>query len=519
MHNTRILIIDDEEIVRDSIREILNPRVKDESLLEEAAMDLFDEEEPIISEDSGEVRTHFILEEASSGKMGLEKVKAANEAGNPYAVVFLDMRMPGWDGLKTCVEIRKVDSKAQVFFITAFSDHSIEKIVAQAGSDVGYLSKPFVQEEILQLATKGVHDWARLTNLERLLEIIGQIGFGENQLHTLLENILHQISDYVGTDCALLGRIGDEQDFEILTRIGTRDINVSALMDRVNLAELDRVKMMEGVLICPLSQYFILAVPSNKENFNQEKLYLLHLFVENAVRAIQNSELSAQLLQREKLSAMGQAISMVMHDIRTPISQIQSMVEMIQDDPEDTEEVVEMSKDIEAASNHAMDIILDVRDFVRNAELEKEPIDLSPYLDGILDIYNKQEDATPVTFEVEAPTDLEVMGDARKLRRAIVNLVNNACEAMRDHAVSDPYIRLLGMREHDHVRLSIQDNGPGIPEDIRKNLFQPFVTHGKENGTGLGLAIVKQIVEAHKGQISVDSSSSGTAFHISLPLN
>ncbi len=88
---------------------------------------------------------------------GLELVKKSVAAGSPYAVIFLDMRMPGWDGMETAEQIRKFDTKAEIIFVTAFSDNSIDDIVAKAGQNVGYHCKPYASEEITQLATKAVY--------------------------------------------------------------------------------------------------------------------------------------------------------------------------------------------------------------------------------------------------------------------------------------------------------------------------------------------------------------------------
>lgn len=519
MNNTRILVIDDEEIVRDSIREILFPRKKDDSDLLEASLDLFDEEEPILKESYSSYQPAFIMDEANNGKSGLEKVKLALEKGEPYAVIFLDMRMPGWDGLTTCMEIRKIDPKAQVFFVTAFTDRSIDEIIHLAGGDVGYLSKPFVAEEIIQLATKGIYDWQRLINLERLLEIVGQIGVASSQLNTLLINILHQISDYVGTDYAVLGKLLEGADFEVITQIGVggERVQLDQLFKKIDLSSIKEVKMTEGFLVCPIEQYCIIALPSNSDWFNQEKVYLLHLFVENAVRAIKNTELNSQLVQKEKLSAVGQAISMVMHDIKTPIAQIRSLTEFIKEDPLDEDNTLEMTDMILEASEHAMEIISDVKDFVSNAKLRKERIDLHPYLSRIVEDVKKDKERENLKIDLEMEGELLSMGDPQKLKRVVVNLINNAYEAMEGNGIESPSIWLKASTEEEQVKLSIEDNGPGIPPKILKSLFEPFVTEGKAEGTGLGLAIVKQIVQAHQGQIEVSSSSAGAKFHISLP--
>src|SRR5581483_6439253 len=84
----------------------------------------------------------FKVDKASNGMEGVQLVKRSVEEGHPYAVIFLDMRMPGWDGMETAVEIRKYDSKAEIIFVTAFSDRSIADIVANAGDNVGYHCKP-----------------------------------------------------------------------------------------------------------------------------------------------------------------------------------------------------------------------------------------------------------------------------------------------------------------------------------------------------------------------------------------
>jgi signal transduction histidine kinase len=124
-----------------------------------------------------------------------------------------------------------------------------------------------------------------------------------------------------------------------------------------------------------------------------------------------------------------------------------------------------------------------------------------------------------VTIHRNIPADLVVPGDESKLKRTIMNLVNNAIDALLDHKVINPRIDITAETDkvNNHVILSIRDNGPGIPAEIIKTLFDPFVTKQKNNGTGLGLAIVKQYVIAHGGEIKAGNDN-GAVFTISLPL-
>jgi signal transduction histidine kinase len=100
-----------------------------------------------------------------------------------------------------------------------------------------------------------------------------------------------------------------------------------------------------------------------------------------------------------------------------------------------------------------------------------------------------------------------------------MNLVNNAIDALIDNKVNNPTVDITAVadKKSGQAIITVKDNGPGIPEDISRTLFEPFVTRQKKNGTGLGLAIVKQYITAHGGEIKV-SSDNGALFTINLPL-
>jgi signal transduction histidine kinase len=107
--------------------------------------------------------------------------------------------------------------------------------------------------------------------------------------------------------------------------------------------------------------------------------------------------------------------------------------------------------------------------------------------------------------------------DFKKLERVLLNLVLNACEAVSpDSGKIDIALR----RNGDNLEIRIEDNGPGIADAIRDRLFEPFVSHGKENGTGMGLTVVQKILQDHGGDIAVErTSASGTTFRATIPLN
>jgi signal transduction histidine kinase len=107
--------------------------------------------------------------------------------------------------------------------------------------------------------------------------------------------------------------------------------------------------------------------------------------------------------------------------------------------------------------------------------------------------------------------------DFKKLERALLNLLLNACEAVSsDSGKIDISLR----RQGENLEVRIEDNGPGIAEAVRNRLFEPFVSHGKENGTGMGLTVVQKILQDHGGDVAViQTSNSGTTFRLNIPLS
>lgn len=517
--NTSVLVIDDDEIVRDNIEEILVPanHFKEEDSISRAAGILFDSPKPLLAPRYSNI-PNFTVDKAANGMEGLEKIKASIEHGTPYAVIFIDMRMPGWDGLETAVEIQKYDSKAEIIFVTAYSDRSIEDIVSKAGQNVGYHCKPYASDEIIQLATKAVSDYNKLRNLEKIIEIISSISLNETQLNTLLHNILDQLAAYVDTDMALLGKLHDDYTYEKIFSIGALEekINLSELINRIKTINIvhNQVVQIDEVVLARLDNYTIFAVLKQQERLKTEKLYLLKLFVENAAKAIRNAELYEQLLQKEKLSAVGKAISMVMHDLRPPIQYIKILTGLMREENIQSKWLVALDQ----CSEQVSEIFEDFLDFVKETPVKMLPVNLSNVIEHGIKMADSKNNISEITINKKLIDGLMVSGDESKLKRSIMNLVNNAADALKDNKISNPTIDILVEADENNkqVIITLKDNGIGIPADIIKTVFEPFVTKQKHNGTGLGLAIVKQYITAHGGDITVENNN-GAVFTITLP--
>jgi two-component system, NtrC family, sensor kinase len=518
--NTRVLIIDDEEIVRDSIEDILIPHyLQKNEQMASAANILFDDgaDGDVIIQTRNSHIPLFTVDQANNGMDGVSKVKKAITDNSPYAVIFLDMRMPGWDGLETAIRIREVDIKAEIIIVTAYSDKSIEEIISKAGQNIGYHCKPYASEEILQLATKAVNDYNKLRNLETLISVISNISVSETHLNSLLQNILDQLAMYIGSDTAIIGKLLPNSQYQKLFSIGAieENININKIAELISSTNInnEEVKQIDEIVFIKLDDYSIFAVLSKELHLKTEKLYLVKLFIQNAARAIKNMQLHEELSKKEKLSAVGKAIGMLMHDLRVPIKSIPTFTAFIRDEGCNSE-WLEM---IDQCEEQASEIFDDFMDFLRETPLISQPFALDKLITEGINSSKGRLDNKDLLIKQEMEPGIILRGDYNKLKRAIINLVVNAGEALLEHKTQNPEIVVLAKKSDNHVVITVKDNGPGIPEKIMGNLFDAFITENKSSGTGLGLAIVKQYVVAHNGTIAA-ANNNGAQFTMLLPI-
>ena len=158
----------------------------------------------------------------------------------------------------------------------------------------------------------------------------------------------------------------------------------------------------------------------------------------------------------------------------------------------------------------------DLLDFSRGqVKLNAQTISAADLLEDVRDVVHLNLKACNVEFEIQNSCECGVYIDVDRFRRALINIINNAQEAMPEGG----RLILAVQRRAEFVEFRLSDSGIGIPEEIREHIFDPFVTFGKVEGTGLGLAITKLIVEEHAGKIDVSSTVGvGTTFIVSIPL-
>jgi signal transduction histidine kinase len=247
----------------------------------------------------------------------------------------------------------------------------------------------------------------------------------------------------------------------------------------------------------------------------QDEIGELTLAFDTMRKSLKESQ--QHLLQAERLATIGRMASTISHDLRHPLTTVLAYAELLSDGNLDDRQREEMYLQIRSSVNNMAELIASLLEFSK----AQEALHLSygdcvePLQDTVRALRLKPEfSRIQLTLLHEGFT--QGWFDFAKLGRVFGNLLRNACEAV---APDSGRVRVTALGANNHVEISVSDNGPGIPEKIRDDVFQPFVTFGKADGTGLGLAVVQKIVLDHGGQVAVESTGSqGTTFKLRLPV-
>lgn len=232
---------------------------------------------------------------------------------------------------------------------------------------------------------------------------------------------------------------------------------------------------------------------------------------------------------RDRLAALGEMAAAIAHEVKNPLAGIEVMAGLLKRRLSADPEAQTMLADIIGEAKMANAIVLEVLDFVRPVRLQVEDVAVAELIQDSLHMADSQVPRGNVAVSVDVPSELPpVEGDGHQLRQVFTNLLTNAFEALNGDGRlivrATALARLPFPATPDHpqgpgVAITIQDDGPGIPESLRERIFSPFFTT-KPRGSGLGLAIVRKVVDAHDGRIDVQPgpNGAGTCFRLVLPL-
>jgi PAS domain S-box-containing protein len=545
----RVIIIDDNATIHADFRKILAAPEADDNQLRKAESLLFGD----AGERAAVAVPQYEIDSASQGQEGLRLVEQAISEGHPYALAFVDVRMPpGWDGIETVDRIWKVDPDLPVVICTAYSDYSWSDMMVRLGhsDNLVVLRKPFEAVEVLQLAHSLTRKWLLARKLRaHLQELDGLVAERTRNLQET--NLALQSSEerfakaFRKNPVPLLlcdsanGRCVDVNDsFVTLTEYPPAEVlgRMPEALDLFTRPEIWRQIRDDAAAKRPVGNRQMelrtqagrtLIVLVSAEPLDLQNRPHLLMSVQDITERL---NIENQLRQAQKMEAVGQIAAGIAHDFNNILGVIQGHAELQLNAGHADDSLLESLQEISQAANRAASLTRQLLAFSRKQMLRPRALDVREVL-GNLGRMLGRIIGENIQLHVHCAENLPpVLADQVNLEQVVINLAVNARDAMPRGGPLTINADLVDVdarhkeRSPDAIlgtflRLSVADAGVGMDQSVQRKIFEPFfTTKAVGKGTGMGLATVYGIVKQHHGWIEVNSSVGvGTTFTVYLP--
>ena len=527
--NHRILVIDDNRAIHDDMRKVL---IGDNA--EQA--DLEPDEELLFG--TTPVRaTRFEIDSAYQGQEGLSMLEESIAEGHPYAMAFVDVRMPpGWDGVETIARLWQVAPDLQVVICTAYSDYSWTDIQRHLGhpDNLLILKKPFDNIEVTQLAYALTQKWhlsrqssARMEDLDRMVSCrTRELQRAEEAFRVVFEAspIAITLSDMEGRYLEVNRACEDMFGVAKERIVGTDPVGLGWLENSEELNELSKRLASFG---CVDAQEIAYTHPTSgrrtgllwlREVTIHHSPHILSFLLDITDRKQMEDELQRARTGAEAAAkAKSEFLANMSHEIRTPLNGVIGLSTLLDEEnmPDDNRSMVRL---IRASGETLAKILDDVLDFSKiecgKLELEQAPFSLRESLEWGVDLFRMKatEKHLELRLSVDSGIPARLTGDATRIRQILANLISNAIKFTEEGSIEvNAGLAREGAPDGKcRVRVGVRDTGIGIPPDKLDRIFQSFgqvdaSTSRRFGGTGLGLVICRRLVEMMDGSIAVES--------------
>jgi signal transduction histidine kinase/DNA-binding response OmpR family regulator len=501
---------------------------------------------------------------ANSGEEALRAVLQ-----HDFAVILLDVQMPGMDGLETAslIHRRKRSAHTPIIFLTAFADE-VRVAEGYAQGAVDYITTPVIPA-VLRAKVRVFADMHRMTQQVRrqaeervalieertrreaaeesnrwldFLTSAGGVLWQSLDQSVTMRSVAKLPIPHLGDVSALLTLSPSRAVDRCLIVRGEADVSAVESSEGLNaLGETvvqavtraradDRTQLIDGrTLALPLrargQTFAILAINRgpDRKPFELAQVTVAETFASRAASALENARLYREVQEANRQK--NEFLSMLAHELRNPLAPIRNANEILRQKATEPDKVRWAQGVIDRQASHLVRLVDDLLDVSRltlgKISLMCEPLGLERVIAHAVEAAQPLIDQFGHTLEVELPAEsIRVSGDEARLMQVLINLLNNAAK----YTESGGRIWLTLCREQDEAVVRVRDTGVGIPPELLPTVFDLFTQSSRsldrsQGGLGVGLSLVKQLIEMHGGSVAASSEGAGcgSEFVVRLP--
>lgn len=536
--NKRLLIVDDQQDLREQLGKLLSRSTKRNetvSLVKQMRSRLLGSAPEEKDADEFAEKGGYEVETAGQGQEAFEMVKRALEAGRPYSVMFLDMRMPpGWDGMETAKRIREIDRRIEIVIMTAYADHDQETIAHSVGTPdkLLYIKKPFQSEEIFQLALCLSSKWGaeedeklRKGWLESLIRSMSKIkGVKSDKPGEICASVLRSLLTFANSQKGFIVSLNQAEHrwrLEFALGMDPADAEKYISDNSAKLFESRTTQSFGDKYFLPLKRegYSAVAVVYDISTPSDPEWYkLLSLLVMTASEVLSSSSLLDDLHKSERFSAIGSAGARISGDSRALLHEIISKADSLKGSLQESG-AAKILAEMRSSAETLLKQMERLSIYGDSSPLSTSRVELMKVLSGMLqEMKREAPQGVKLQLELTGPPELQADCDQGLLKLALSNIISNSVEAALKSSRQALVVKVDVKAEGSSIKLSVEDDGPGVPQEARGRLFEPFAGASGKDSLGLGLPIARQIFQRHGGSLFFDSQRpQGARFTASLP--
>jgi signal transduction histidine kinase len=477
-------------------------------------------------------------------------------------LLLTDILMPNLNGFDLIHQARQYKPMLAVIVITGFGTIETAIQALRQGVD-GLILKPILDHNDLLQAVelalqeqKRREDAARLQTLRPLFDITNAL-LSETDLQKLAWLIVKNICEMLHCDLVGIYRVDAAQQSLILeASIGVleKQEHISAesgllgwawknrIPVLINHDGSGRVKHIDELRRRGLSSAICVSIDGKTEQylifvgrhtgnppFRELDLEMLNTMARQAEVALENAHLYEEqrnyvkiiedthqaLIQTEKMATVGRMVASISHEINNPLQSLQNTLHLVSREKTPLEQRKRYLKMAQTELDRLSNTIQRMLDFYRRGPLEKTPVNINEIIEVVLSLMNHQLNEFSIRVHTQLADGLpQVDVVINQIKQVFFNIVLNAIEAMPQGGD----LTILSSRADGQLVVTFEDTGPGISEEMRARLFEPFVST-KRNGTGLGLSVSNEIMKAHGGSIEIaGAKGQGACIRVIFPI-